>query len=242
MVDDWQLQGFQTNVVLSSESYLFSLVEAPAVPEQEILDALRWQLPLFEQYSPDELVLDYIKLPDQAYRGRKNMVYVAAFPKTDMEHIAAQLKQAGLVLRSIEVPELSLSHLIKHIGAESVSSFAWMHCGAGQHLLNIYGDEAIYFSRRLKATEKTPSVHDLIEVRRSLDYYRNQVSQSSCDTIWLSPLMMGEVPFARLLKEDLSLTVNWLDLADWFEADESLTPEYQQHYLLAVAGALREAP
>lgn len=241
-MDEWQLQGFQVNVVLSNHSYLFSLVEAPAVPEQELLDALRWQLPSLGQYLAEELVLDYINLPDQAYRGRKNMVYVAAYPKIEMELLASQLKKSGLVLASIEVPELSLSHLIEHIDAKSVNSFAWMHCDADQYLLNIYADEALFFSRRLNATKKAPSVHDLVEVKRSLDYYHHQVGLSPCQTIWLSPLMMGEVPFARGLHEDLGLTVNRLDLADWFEADESLTPEFQQHYLLAVAGALRKAP
>lgn len=242
VVDDWELHDYQVNVVLAHESYLFSLVEAPVVPEQERLDALRWQLTSLGQYSAEELVLDYIKLPDNAYRGRKDMVYVAAFPKRKMDRIALQLKQSGLALESIEIAELALTHLIKYIDATSANNFAWMHCDTQQHLLNIYGDGALYFTRRLNATDKTPSLNDLVEVKRSLDYCRHQVSGTACQTIWLSPLMMGEIPFARQLDKELGLTVNWLDLADWFEADHSLTPEFQQQYLLAVAGALRSAP
>lgn len=241
MVDDWQLQGRHVNIVLSGGSYLFSLIEPPTVPETELLDALRWQLPPLEQHSAEALVIDYIKLPEQAYRGRTNRVYVAAFPKADMEQLASQMEHAGLVLNSIEIPELALAHLIQHINAHATGDFAWMHCDKDHYLLNIYGDEALYFTRRLNATGPMPTAHDVVEVKRSLDYCRNQVGCSPCQTIWLSPLMMGEVPFARQLQEDLGLTVNWLDLADWFAAEESLTPEFQQHYLLAIAGALREA-
>ena len=63
--------------MLAPELYSVSLVERPPVAEDELVDAVRWQIQENVEFPVDTATLDVFPLPDAATRDRP-MVFVVA--------------------------------------------------------------------------------------------------------------------------------------------------------------------
>lgn len=239
LISDWDVAGTNTIVLLNPAQYHFSLIEAPKVPTDELVNALRWQLPAIDGLNPEDLVIDYIELPADAYRNRQTMMYVAAMPKGEMEEMAQTVKHAGLTMAAIEVPEISIGRLAE-LTDSNQQAIAWIHQSEGLSAINVYADNSLYFTRQLTVNAKNAQLQDVLEIKRSLDYCRHQVGCAANNKVWFSPLMSGEVGLLRMLEQELGLQVSNFDLAEWVSSEQSLSPDFQQQYLLAIAAALRE--
>lgn len=240
LVDEWQLKGLPTTVVLSTEDYQLFRIEAPKVEADEMKEALRWRLQELVQTPAESLVIDYIELPADAYHGRQHMLYAVVIDRARMQQLEQQVNQTGLLLDSIDIPELALLNLYRLTNESGSNNEAWLYLTARKSLINIVAEEALYFTRRMDLQTDLQADHALLEIRRSLDYYQSQIGRPPCIKLWVSPLQAGETPFMSQLKQELGITVEPLDLADWVDADSPLSPSLQQQALLAIAGALRE--
>ncbi|WP_207060653.1 hypothetical protein [Motiliproteus sp. SC1-56] len=242
------LQGCATSYLLGPEDYQLLLVEAPAVPEAELLEALQWRVKDLIAYDVAEAVIDYVTLPEDAYRGRSRMLYVAVMNRQVSEQAEALTRAVGLHLDILDIPELALLNLSDLLPAESTGS-ALLGLQAGTSHINLLAEGQLYLTRSLEAPAEvlSPDATDIesrasalvLDIQRSLDYYESQIGKPPCLKLLVCPLQPGETPLLSQFRYNLPVEVVQLDLGEWLTSAEPLTPLLQAQCLPAIAAALR---
>ena len=248
-VSEWSLSDCATSWVLSPGQYHLLLVEAPAVDDAEMLEALRWRVKDMVSFDVAEAVLDYFTVPDDAYRGRSTMLYVAVIEPHTSADIETLTEAADLQLDTIEIPELSLLRL-KALEGETLDT-AVLGLQSPHSLINLICDDQLYLTRQVDTQAELISVdavdiesrasHMVLDLQRSLDYYESQIGKPPCLRLLVCPLQPGETPLLGQLRYNLAVELVQLDLGEHFSCEPALTPLLQSQVMLAVAAVLPEA-
>ena len=94
------------------ESYVYSrVIEMPAMPDQELDSAIRWEAEQFVPLALDEVEMDYvvIKRPQKGSSNRKMLVYLVASRKTYLSAYVDFLVEAGLEPIALENEAIALA-------------------------------------------------------------------------------------------------------------------------------------
>ncbi|WP_156948290.1 type IV pilus biogenesis protein PilM [Marinobacterium jannaschii] len=239
------LNGSRAVTVLSPGSYQMMLVEAPEVPLDEVKEALRWRIKDLISFDIEETAIDFIELPDDAYRGRSKMIYAVAAEKAQVDMLAGWIEIIGMELAVVDIPELAMLNLAQ-IKADSPAGMALFSLGSPSSGINMLTEAGLYFTRALgydaKRAESSPEDSAnvaVLEIQRSLDYYESQVGMPPCLKLLVSPLQPDDTPLMTTLRYNLPVEVEALDLNKLVVSSQELTPELQKQAILAVAAALR---
>ena len=212
-VAETSLQNTPLYASLSLERYKILQVDRPAVPDEEMVQALRWSVKDLIG-SQEELVLDYFDLPAQTMSASK--INVVAIPKSEITEIIRGVKKAALVLENISIEELATCNL------RQPEEEAVMHVvqSVGREVcLIIVKDGKLYFSRRLKGYEKLRSFSEeelrmgmgdnlSIEIQRSMDYFEGQLRQAGVKKILLAMDTTHTSVLAELVRQLTLLEVD----------------------------------
>lgn len=244
-IDALGLSGSQAVGVLDQGAYQLLLVDAPDVPEEEMAGALRWRVKDLVGFDIEEAVIDYIELPEDAYRGRSRMVYAVVAEQARVDMMAAWIEEIGLEPSVVDVPELAILNLTRELAVEEAGLVVF-HLGSPSSSVSLLSQGTLYFTRSLSydVYQADHNPHQLassavLELQRSLDYYESQVGKPPCYKLQLLPMQFGETALMTELRSNLPLEVEALDLANQLEADKPLDVELQQRCLLAIAAAYR---
>lgn len=250
LVKDLALEGKPCNFVLAAQDYQLHLIEAPEVEESELRAAARWKVKDLLDMKPEEVVIDFFRVPQQAYRGRE-MVYVVAVARTRILALVSMLEESGLVVDSIDIPELALRNLASQFIGDA-NGVAFMDLRSSGSMMNITRSGDLYLSRRINSKLDSNIMQSpnwdatkarlVIEIQRSLDYYENQMGLPPISTLVLVQRRSDGVALANTLSELLTTRVEVLDLEEWLSSDIRLPPELQQLASLAIAATLRNYP
>lgn len=248
IVDEHQLEGATTNFVLNPSQYSLLLVEAPKVPAEEMKQAVRWRIKELVDFNVNDAAIDIIHLPQDAFRGRQQMVYVVAAAHKVVEEAEKLVNGAGLKLRYLDIAELSLCNLLDGFDTES-HGCALMYLSGGEGVLNLVKHNALYLSRKVKVDLNMIDTQDplgssafnhlLLETQRSLDYYESQLGQAPATELLLLPVGDQGQPLGDALNANLGLNAHLLDLPQFLPGTEQLSEQLLQRSLLAIAGAIR---
>ncbi|PIE20533.1 MAG: hypothetical protein CSA61_01200 [Neptuniibacter caesariensis] len=240
-VDHNGLAGTRAVVLLPDDSYQVVLVEKPDVPDEELTEALRWRLKDMVSFDVENVVIDYIELPGDAYRGHSDMVYAVVAQKDKVDKLTEWCEDIGLIPWIVDVPELALLNLVEDL-ADSEAGLAVFYIGHNSSFINLLSDQALYFTRNLtyhrnSSTEGASAA--VLELQRSLDYYESQVGKPSCVRLVVMPLYDDDAPLMNELRYNLPLDLHSFSLANLIESSVELDAELQKHTTLAIAAALR---
>jgi MSHA biogenesis protein MshI len=248
-VQAWAVGGCATTWVLRPKDYSLLLVEAPAVADAELKEALRWRIKDMVSFDISGAVLDYFPLPDDAYRGRNKMLYVAIIESSVSEAILAFTQAAGLTLDAIEIPELALLRL-KALEGETLGT-AILGLQTPTSLISLVSEGDLYLTRKVDtpAALIATDVEDIearasnmvLDLQRSLDYFESQIGKPPCLRLLVCPLQPGETPLLGQLRYNLEVELVQLDLGEHFSCEPPLTPALQLQVMLAVAAVLPES-
>ncbi len=115
------LRGADVRLVLSPGEYDLYQLPAPNIPDDEIREALRWQLRETLPYSPEDAQIDHTRIPEPAATDRaaasKPSVFVVAAPRATVEQLVSPFTAAGIAVSAVDVPEYcqrNLAMLQKH--------------------------------------------------------------------------------------------------------------------------------
>ena len=214
-------QDMPCSIVLHPVYYQLLLAEAPPVQSDELASAVRWKVKELLEYPLAEAAIDYFPLPDDAYRGRKNMLYVAALRKATLHSLVEPVEASGLQVDCVEISELALHNIISRLPAEGGGT-ALVQLYEGEGIINLVEDGAIYLSRRLDiGLEKFSAAGDntlffdalFLEIQRSLDYYESQLGKGIITHLFYSPGLVETAAIGEYLSAQLGLNVAALDLA-----------------------------
>lgn len=245
-IDALGLSGSNTVGLLDQGAYQLLLVDAPDVPDDEMADALRWRVKDLVGFDIENSKIDYIELPEDAYRGRSRMVYAVVAEQSQTERLASWIEELGLTPAVIDVPETALLNITKDM-ADEEAGLVVFHLGSPSSSVSLLSQQAIYFTRSLSydvnLADRNPhqaASSAVLELQRSLDYYESQVGKPPCVKLVILPMQFGETPLITELRSNLPLEVDALDLASVVASSKPLDVEIQQRCLLAIAAAYRD--
>jgi MSHA biogenesis protein MshI len=230
-------------------------VNTPAVPDDELRDALRCQLRGSLPYSPDEAALDFVRVPQAAEAPQRPTLLVLVAPRSTVTLAVAPLLDCGVDIEAVDVPELAQRNLLQLAGAGDGTT-AWLGFESNACLLTVHVGTVLAFARRIPVTGLAHDVeteHQLAylserigtQVQRSLDLVERQLGQPPASRILLSPHRHAQ-RIARDVAERTGLQANVFDpLLALHVAEPGMTPDIWGHdVMIALGAALRveEAP
>lgn len=185
-VDQHGWADASVTLVLPLDQYqVFQLERPEGVEESELGDALKWKLKDFLDFSPSDAVSDVFPFPQDASRGRGDLVNVVAARKSLVRELVDLVNACGLELVAIDIAELALSHLVARLD-ENKRGAALVHMRGRYGQMVVGKGSTLYLSRRLDvsvddlhdASQQENAVQSLaLEMQRSLDYYESQLGQ-----------------------------------------------------------------
>ncbi|MDO3388184.1 MSHA biogenesis protein MshI [Gilvimarinus sp. SDUM040013] len=239
------LKARQVTVLMPREGYQLLLGEAPKVPAEQRNEALRWKVKDLVSFPVADAVIDSFLLNESCSRGGVPMAYVTVAPRKDVAQVVADVKDAGLEMVAIDIPELALARLVDN-SMDTTRPVALVHLVAGGGTLVMVKSGELYLARNFKLDynggllDDIPTEPLMLELQRSLDYFERQLRQAPASQI----LLCGENVSADKISEDLQAgmggRIGLLDLI----AVVSKSPDIEEHVqslcMRALGAALRE--
>lgn len=221
-VDQNGWAGASTTLVLPLDQYqVFQLERPEGIEESELGDALKWKLKDFLDFSPSDAVSDVFPFPQDASRGRGDLVNVVAARKTLVSELVELVDACGLDLAAIDIAELALSHLVARLDDKKRGA-ALVHMRGRYGQMVVCKGEMLYLSRRLDvsvddlhdASQQENAVQSLaLEMQRSLDYYESQLGQVPPSKIRFVT-QDTSLPLSSMLGSYLAVGVEALDWSE----------------------------
>ncbi len=234
---------------LDPQQYELHLLEAPAVTDDELADALRFRMrdllpPNAEQHS----VIQAFRLPSDAYRGRMDMAYAAVTNREDIRQLVSWCQRQSLRLQQLIIPELAGLHLVA--AQEPETAVAVLRLNDDDGVIALYAGGALYLSRRigtglnalgigaeegaLSLQNDAPLESLALEIQRSLDYFDSQQGMGVIGQLWvLPPSRAGIDDFLPRLENNLNVPLRLFSTALWNAAQPA-----DAALLIALGGAL----
>jgi len=229
-------------LVLAAERYQLIQLDKPAVPDAEMLQALPWLVRELTPVAVEDMLLDYMDLPEQTSQQspRINLVVTS---RSSLQELCRELQRRKVRLLNIQPEEWLPRNLVP---VQNAAVMLIVHQPGQELMLQIIRQGALYFSRRLRGfnridqysiAELSQGMLDnlLLEVQRSLDYFEGQLRQAPVKEI-LFQIASNELPaIVKYFADNGFGQVRTLDLAALLPG---LNKAEQQDYWLTVAGAL----
>lgn len=247
LIDSKTLPKAPCHICLDHSYYNMLLVDAPDVPDAEIRDAIKWKVKDLIPQDVEQVVVDGFRLPDDAYRGRMNMLYVAAIETQMIQQLVDLCESANLDLVSIGVNELSMSALAKQIEVGSDMGSAILYLNGTSGTINLIENGYLYLTRTIELANNAgtfsgnldfqadPVDNLALDVQRSLDYYESQLGKSGVTRLYLVAASEEHKGWCEGLAERLPIK------ATLYQVAESMGCEEGEMELGAIAPALGAA-
>ncbi|MDQ5903257.1 MAG: biosis protein MshI [Pseudomonadota bacterium] len=245
------LQSFGCTTLLDPAAYSVTQMEAPAVPEDELVSALRWSIKETLNYPVDNATIDVIRIPSEQTSGRTPSVMAVAANNAVLGPCIQAFDQSGLDLKAVDVFEMAQRN-VAALFEEEGRGLAFLHLGESGGLLTITYRGELYSVRRIEvsATQLAGADADrrsqmlervMLELQRTLDNFdRLYGFVSVASMVVASSPEVGELqPY---LAENLYLPVRALDLStvcDFPSIPELRDPARQAQCLHVIGAALR---
>jgi len=191
-VRDEKLGGAPAVGVLAPGEYQTLQVEAPQVPAAEMRQAAAWRVRELIDFPIDQAVIDTYDPPASTQRGQPRVNVVVARRATVAERIE-MLREAGLELTAIDIPELVQRNVCAHLPSPA-SGHALLALEHGSGLLTFFRDGEQYLARGLEIGHADLLAGDeqavetlVLEVQRSLDYFGSALSQPAVGSLYVYP-------------------------------------------------------
>lgn len=235
-------RGAVVSVALSPAFYSLLLVDAPAVDSGELREAVKWRIKDLVNIPLDALVVDAFALPPDAYRGRLNMIYVAATDRNLVMKIGGAARDKW-PLAGISIQELAM---VKTGALESrfqQGGTAFLQVDESGSAIYLAEGGQLYLSRTLDMASRDSysgsqdneqkAERLALDVQRSLDYYESQIGKPAPARLaWVQGASMTSA-LAEGLGTRLSVNITPLaleSLAVWKEL-----PDASEHLHWATA-------
>ncbi len=242
-------QSARVVLALASEQYSTHPLPAPAVPDAELNDALRWQLREVLPYSPEDAVIACVRLARAEESGSPQSLLVVAAPRRTVAHAVAPLLAAGIEVHAVDIPEMAQRNLLARLpGSESSQALLGLDDASG--LLTVLKNGELCFARRIQmprsnALEEEDPEHIAgrvaTQIQRSIEVVERQSGLAPIRTVWIGPHPYAAL-IARCTAEQTGFDCPQLDLQSevrFSKAVPDLTVEASAGALVAIGAGLR---
>jgi MSHA biogenesis protein MshI len=249
------LQSWLKKVGLSTTQAVFSLavddyqmlqVAPPEVPDNELRDAVRWQIRDLIDFPLEESVVDVFQVPRDTQREGARTAYVVVARQNLLRQKVALLKDTKLKLQAIDIPELvlrNIGNLLPH--ADRGVALLYFGSDSGQIIICRGGKLCLARNINIGAEALRPGApywQDMVdsvalEIQRSLDFFESNFSQPAIGTLTLAPMGFDSADLIVHMGETLGIAVQPLEIAELLECQ--ILPDRPEQCLLAIGAALR---
>ncbi|WP_228289646.1 MSHA biogenesis protein MshI [Shewanella cyperi] len=201
-------------LVLCPARYQLLTVDKPAVPEDEVSQALVWSIKDMVSEPLDKLQIDYFSPPVAA----SNKLTVVCSAKPELQALVKAADDVGCELMGISIEELVSSRLW---GKDSPARLVVSHVPEQDLLLTVVREGELWMQRRVRGFRELNglSEQDLtygvadnlsLEIQRSMDYFESQLRQAPVASIEVLVEGSGRA-LSRLLAANFNQKVNYLE-------------------------------
>ncbi len=263
-----QLDRYVCTSLLSRDDYQLLVMEAPAVPKDELKSALRWRIKDLIDHPVTDITLDAFDVPSPKGASQTNSVYVVAAKNDALNQHLSKLQNADINLKIIDIMEMAQRN-IANLLADNEKGVALLSVHNNSSLITVSKDDELYLTRAMNigleqivtspATTDTtnrddddlPNLdldldignsaaydHIALELQRSLDYYESNFRQAPIRTLYLAPTLKELPGFREYMKDNLNMSVELVDLSTLFECKITIPQETQTHAFFNIGAAL----
>lgn len=240
--------------LLQRGQYQLLQAEAPAVPAEELREAVRWRIKESVDFPVDQAAIGVLNIPaDPSGPGKTPQIFVVAASHAQLVPRIHLFQDAKLPLQAVDIPELAQRNVAALFEEENRGLALLSFDDAGGLLTFTYGGELLASRHidvkrmELAGGQDAQTHYDrvLLEVQRSLDSFERVHGYAAVSRVLVAALPDGNA-FIDFLKGNLYQPVEMLDLAAAIDLDAIpalFDPVRQAGALLSIGAALRsEAP
>lgn len=218
-------------VVLSPGQYDLHQVAAPAVPPEELRDALRWQLRGNLAYAPEEAAIDFVRLPQGGTSHARETLFAVTAHLPVIREAVSPFTDAGLDVVAVDIPEFAQRNLAR-LALRARGSHAWLGFERETCLLTAHLDDELAFARRMllpgagqnaidaDLPESIAHVTDRVvtQAQRTLDTFERQSGLAPVTEIVVGPHRHADA-IAAALAERTGLAARLFEGTSTFDFD-----------------------
>ncbi len=220
--------------VLNEKDYELFQIEALNVPDDELVEAIRWKVKDLISYDLEEAEVDVFFQPES---GGQKMLYAAVARKEAIKKRSLIIEQCDLNLVAVDIPELSYRNFIEQT-EYSDKSVALVVLGLGTGKLIVINRSEVCFTRSFPLSysaglfDDIPENDLILELQRSLDYYEHQLKQEVPSDILVCGENVIEEKITDAMRNSFnqSITTHFLDIDDLSEKDHVMGHVFMRTY------------
>jgi len=252
----YSLNEYNCHWVLTTDNYRRANIEAPAVAEHEMREAIRWKVADLIDFAIEKAAIDYYPVPVSMRASSNKMLEVVASPNTLIKELADQATAAGLQLKVIDIQETVLRNLAVLL-PENKRGVAVLHLQESSGTILIQKEGTIYLSRNFdigyrelglalqnsgNASQSSIEQNNLaLEIQRSLDYVESYYGIPPISGLAVIPLAENTQELLNILNSDHGITARIMDLSAIVDCDILLDDATQSRCSPVIGATLRYA-
>ncbi|TDM09486.1 MAG: agglutinin biogenesis protein MshI [Ideonella sp. MAG2] len=250
----WQLDKHHVVAVLPRGQYQVVSMEAPDVPRDEWISALRWKLKDVVDFPVDQAAIDVLAIPGANPESPVRSVLAVAAPEERVRPLAEQCQDAHVGLEAIDVVESGLRNLCALTG-DAERAQAMVRVGPmDTQLVITYRGELLMVryidANSAQVTDPDDDVRQAVfdrialEAQRTLDMCERLFSYANLGGLWVAP-GLGAPGLVEYLRDVVYVPVAEMKLDEVLDISRVLdlsTPEAQSAFSAALGAALRVEP
>lgn len=254
------LKNADCHLVLRQGDYALELIERPPVDEEELHEAVRWRLKEIINLPIEDTAIDVFQLPEDAYRGRKKMLYVVAVLKSIIKEKIKFIKKVGLDLKVIDIEELVLRNISLYIPEVDQGTVTFLSIKENNGKIYMFNRDNLYLARSMEIGYSSfiPNENDelmriinedegaleerfVLDVQRSIDFYESQLGKVIGNRLYLLPSEFENERIVGHLQNMLAQQVDTLNCKEILPLKENINIDNKYHdpCLLAIGAVFR---
>lgn len=254
IIDQYTLAHYDCHLVLNHGHYQRINIDAPAVPDGEISEAIRWKINDLIEFPLDKAVIDFYPSPPAKRANSAQMLEVIACSSDQIELQAEKCINAGLQLKVIDIQETVLRNLAALL-PENHRGIAILHLLEATGTILIEKDSTIYLSRQfdigykklnldcygIDSTESARQTQTqlALEIQRSLDYVESYYGIPPISGVAIIPLAEHTQNLVDILNQHLGISTRIMDLCALIDCDILLDDATQSLCSPVIGATLR---
>jgi len=250
--------GARVFVTLPGGKYdTITIASPPAVPEEELRDALRWQMRSALSYAPEDAAFDFVRLPKAASEGATEAppaILVVAAHRRDVAQVLAPFQAAGVEVSAVDIPEMAQRNLLS-ASAKTDACHGFLSFDDLSALLTVQLADELCFARRMQLPgarypEENEPEHtaDRIatNVQRSLEVFARQSQMPEVASVAIGTHSHASL-IARAISEQAAVATTLFDPSTAVALGEDVRAELcgatsmASELMLALGTALRSS-
>ncbi|MDH3326507.1 MAG: hypothetical protein OEM38_07310 [Gammaproteobacteria bacterium] len=237
------LKKTHCNTYIHNQFYQLLLTDKPSVPDEDLTNALHWEIKDLLINPIDDVTLDTFSAPDYGI-GKKHINIVAA-NKAKISEIAKQFEEAKLDLNAIDIEEFAIRNLVILDKYEKLGVVTlWLSSEHGKILF--FSDDNLHLIRNIDIgfnaiTNNLNGMENIaLEVQRSIDYFERHYNQIPISNLLLMPIGLESSGFEKFLKQNLSLSCHKYEIEKHIKGLDNIDAAKLSKFLLTIGLGLRQ--